>query len=52
LRGMNVVLERSVNWFSNTPSSYLRLLVGGKPQFENQNAVLWVRTNLFTGANQ
>lgn len=52
LRGMNVVFEQSVNWFANTPSSYFRLLVGGVPQFENQNAVLWVRTNLFTGANQ
>ncbi|NLB71479.1 MAG: hypothetical protein GX797_05695 [Chloroflexi bacterium] len=52
LRGMNVVLERSVNWFSNAPANYLRLLIGAKPQFVAQNAVLWVKTNLFTGANQ
>ncbi|HZK17109.1 MAG TPA: hypothetical protein VFC66_02585 [Anaerolineaceae bacterium] len=51
-RGLNVVLERSVDWRSNAFTTYLQALVSKTPAFVDQKGILWVRTNLFTGASQ
>lgn len=51
-RGSSVVLERTINWHRETLSTYLQSLAGSTPAFEDQAGVLWVRTNLFTGASQ
>jgi len=51
-RGLNVVLERSVDWRSNSFTTYLQALVSKTPAFVDQKGILWVRTNLFTGASQ
>jgi len=49
-RGMNVVLERSIDWKSG-PQTYLYAILGRQPAYQDQKGVLWLRTNLFTGAN-
>lgn len=51
-RGMNIVLERSVDWQKGSLPQYLKTMFGVTPQFLDQKAVLWIKTNLFTGANQ
>lgn len=51
-RGINVVLERTIDWKKDSLTTYLQALIGKPPKFENQKGVLWVRTNLFTGASQ
>lgn len=51
-RGLNVVLERSVDWQRNEGTTYLQSIAGRNPAFVDQKGVLWVRTNLFTGASQ
>lgn len=51
-RGMNVVIERSIDWQKESLATYLQTLMGKPPTFEDQKGVLWVRTNLFTGASQ
>lgn len=51
-RGINVVLERTIDWKKDSLTTYLQALIGKPTQFENQKGVLWVRTNLFTGASQ
>ena len=49
-RGMNVVLERSIDWKSGL-QTYLYAILGKVPTYQDQKGVLWIRTNLFTGAN-
>lgn len=49
-RGMNVVLERSIDWKSGL-QTYLYSILGRQPTYQDQKGVLWLRTNLFTGAN-
>ena len=49
-RGMNVVLERSIDWKSGL-QTYLFSILGRQPAYQDQKGVLWLRTNLFTGAN-
>ncbi len=49
-RGMNVVLERSIDWKSGL-QTYLYSILGRQPAYQDQKGVLWLRTNLFTGAN-
>ena len=51
-RGINVVLERTIDWKKDSLTTYLQALTGKPAKFENQKGVLWVRTNLFTGASQ
>ena len=51
-RGINVVLERTIDWNKDSLTTYLQALTGKPAKFENQKGVLWVRTNLFTGASQ
>lgn len=51
-RGMNIVLERSVDWKTGGIIGYLKGLTGGKMNYIDQKAVLWIKTSLFTGANQ
>lgn len=51
-RGMNIVLERSVDWKTGGIIGYLKGLPGGKTNYIDQKAVLWIKTSLFTGANQ
>jgi hypothetical protein len=51
-RGMNVVLERSINWRKNGITAYLQTASGKIAVFEDNKGVLWVRTFLFTGASQ
>jgi len=51
-RGMNVVLERSINWRKGGITAYLQTASGKTSVFEDNKGVLWVRTFLFTGASQ
>lgn len=51
-RGMSVVFDRSINWFEKPIDLYLRAILSNFPTFDDQNAILWVQTNLFTGATQ
>ncbi|HHX07849.1 MAG TPA: hypothetical protein GX730_00220 [Chloroflexi bacterium] len=51
-RGMSVVFERSINWFAKPAGLYLRAIFSNLPAFIDQDAVLWVQTDLFTGATQ
>ena len=51
-RGMNVILSRSIAWEKDPLATYLRTSTGKNIVFEDQKGVLWVRTNLFTGASQ
>ncbi len=51
-RGMNVVLERSIDWRKNSMKTYLQTFAGKTIPFEDQKGVLWVRTFLFTGASK
>ncbi len=51
-RGMNVVLERSIDWQKDSLRTYLQTLAGNSAPFVDQKGVLWVRTFLFTGASQ
>lgn len=51
-RGMNIVLERSVDWKAAGISRYFKGLFGAKMDYFDQKAVLWIKTSLFTGANQ
>jgi len=51
-RGINVVLEKTIDWKKDSLTTYLQALIGEPAKFENQKGVLWVRTNLFTGASQ
>ena len=51
-RGMNIVLERSVDWKAGGISGYIRGLFGTNLNYFDQKAVLWIKTSLFTGANQ
>lgn len=52
LRGINVVLTRSIDWNKDALRTYLQTLVGKTTSFVDQKGVLWVRTFLFTGASQ
>lgn len=51
-RGMNIVLERSVDWKAGGISGYIKGLFGTNLNYFDQKAVLWIKTSLFTGANQ
>lgn len=51
-RGMNIVLERSVDWKTGGIIGYLKGLPGAKMNYIDQKTVLWIKTSLFTGANQ
>jgi hypothetical protein len=51
-RGMSVVFERSINWLATPTDLYLRAIFSNLPAFIDQDAVLWVQTDLFTGATQ
>lgn len=51
-RGMNVILSRSIAWEKDPLATYLRTSTWKNIVFEDQEGVLWVRTNLFTGAFQ
>ena len=49
-RGSNVVLERSIDWRKEPLSTYLQALAGNILAFTDQKGVMWIQTNLFTGA--
>lgn len=51
-RGINVVLERSIDWRIDSLRTYLQTLAGNTAPLVDQKGVLWVRTFLFTGASQ
>lgn len=51
-RGINVVVERTIDWKKDSLTTYLQALTAKPAKFEDQKGVLWVRTNLFTGASQ
>lgn len=50
-RGKNVVLYRWINPQAVKPSDFLFVLFGKPLPVADQSGVLWVRLNLFTGAN-
>jgi len=50
-RGRNVVLFRQIDKQVVKPSDFLKTLLGEPLPLVSQNGVLWVRVNLFTGAN-
>ena len=50
-RGRNVVLFRQIDKQVVKPGDFLKTLLGEPLPFVSQNGVLWVRLNLFTGAN-
>jgi len=51
-RGMNVVVERSIDFHKEPLTTYLQTFTGKAKPFIDQKGVLWVRTYLFTGASQ
>lgn len=51
-RGMNIVLTRYIDWKSTNALEYLRIMLGKETITIDEKAVLWIRTNMFTGANQ
>ena len=50
-RGRNVVLFRQIDQQVVKPVDFLKTLLGEPLPLVSQNGVLWVRLNLFTGAN-
>jgi hypothetical protein len=50
-RGRNVVLYRQIDKQVVKPGDFLKTLLGEALPFVSQKGVLWVRLNLFTGAN-
>jgi hypothetical protein len=50
-RGRNVVLFRQIDKEVVKPDDFLKTLLGEPLPLVSQNGVLWVRLNLFTGAN-
>ncbi len=50
-RGRNVVLFRKIDSSVVKPVDFLKTLLGEPLPLVSQNGVLWVRLNLFTGAN-
>ena len=50
-RGRSVVLFRQINQQVVKPGDFLKTLIGEPLPIVAQNGVLWVRLNLFTGAN-
>lgn len=50
-RGRNVVLFRQIDQEVVKPGDFLKTLLGEPLPLVSQNGVLWVRLNLFTGAN-
>ncbi len=50
-RGRNVVLFRKIDSSVVKPGDFLKTLLGEPLPLVSQNGVLWVRLNLFTGAN-
>ncbi len=50
-RGRNVVLFRQIDQQVVKPGDFLKTLLGEPLPLVSQNGVLWVRLNLFTGAN-
>ncbi len=50
-RGRNVVLFRKIDSSVVKPVDFLKTLLGEPLTLVSQNGVLWVRLNLFTGAN-
>lgn len=50
-RGRNVVLYRQIDKQVVKPVDFLKTLLGEPLTLVSQNGVLWVRLNLFTGAN-
>lgn len=50
-RGRNVVLFRQIDQQVVKPGDFLKTLIGEPLPMVSQNGVLWVRLNLFTGAN-
>ena len=50
-RGRNVVLYRKIDSSVVKPVDFLKTLLGEPLPLVSQNGVLWVRLNLFTGAN-
>lgn len=51
-RGMNVVVERSIDFHKEPLTTYLQTFTGKAKPYIDQKGVLWVRTYLFTGASQ
>jgi len=50
-RGRNVVLFRQIDQQVAKPGDFLKMLLGEPLPLFSQNGILWVRLNLFTGAN-
>ena len=50
-RGRNIVLFRTIDTNVVKPVDFLKTLLGEPLPFRSQNGILWVRLNLFTGAN-
>lgn len=50
-RGRNVVLYRQIDKQVVKPVDFFKTLLGKSLPFVSQNGVLWVRLDLFTGAN-
>jgi len=50
-RGRNIVLFRTIDTNVVKPVDFVKILLGEPLPFVSQNGILWVRLNLFTGAN-
>lgn len=49
-RGMRIELAKTIDWKSIDFKTYLLSILGPTEMWESENAILWARTNLFTGA--